>query len=190
MTAPRLLLAGGVLLAVVAGGGAGWALSSGGAAEPTTSTSAPGSSESSDPMAAARTELPGVTPAQGEPRLAGLRSADPEPGTVGAVPGPFDDRFDWSSLRLDGDAVRGSLTVTSDVSDLLELQVLAGFYDDRGRFLGTARWTYHLDESEHGSGHDHAGPPDEHRDVVVRAPARFRDRVASAAVGVPVLVNE
>jgi hypothetical protein len=183
MAAPRLLLAGGVLLAVVAGGGTGWALN-GGDPGPTTSTS------DTDPMAAARTELPGVTAARGEPRLAGLRSSTPRRGAVGTVPGPFDDRFDWSGLRLDDDAVHGSLTVTSDVSDLLELQVLGGFYDVRGRFLGTARWTYHLDESEHGSGHDHAGPPDEHRDVVVRAPARFRDRVASAAVGVPVLVNE
>jgi hypothetical protein len=184
MTAPRLLLAGGILLAVVAGGGTGWALSSGGATDPTASTS------DMDPMAAVRTELPGVTTTHGEPGLAGLRSALPRRGTVGTVPGPFDDRFDWSGLRLDGGAVRGSLTVTSDVSDLLELQVLAGYYDVRGRFLGTARWTYHLDESVHGPGHDHAGPPDEEREVVVRAPARFRGRVSSAAVGVPVLVNE
>lgn len=184
MKSPRLLLTGGVLLAVIAGGGAGWALTTGGDPGPRTSTS------DMDPMAAARTELPGVTTARGEPRLAGLRSATPRRGTVGTVPGPFDDRFDWSGLRLDDGAVRGSLTVTSDVSDLLELQVLAGFYDARGRFLGTARWTYHLDESVHGPGHDHAGPPDEKRWVVVSAPARFRGRVSSAAMGVPVLVNE
>lgn len=182
MKSPRLLLTGGVLLAVVAGGGAGWALASG---EPATT-----SSSDLDPMAAARTELPGVTVARGEPRLAALRSAAPQPGTVGTVPGPFDDRLAWQGLRLEDGAVRGALTVTSDVSDLLELQVLAGFYDDRGRFLGTARWTYHLDESEHGTGHDHAGPPQERRELDVRAPARFRDRVAAAAVGVPVLVNE
>lgn len=184
MKSPRLLLTGGVLLAVIAGGGAGWALTTGGDPEPTTSTS------DMDPMAAARTELPGVTTARGEPRLAGLRSAAPQPGTVGTVPGPFDDRFTWQGLRLDDGAARGALTVTSDVSDLLELQVLAGFYDDQGRFLGTARWTYHLDESEHGTGHDHAGPPEEKREFLARAPARFRGRVSSATVGVPVLVNE
>ncbi len=90
-------------------------------------------------------------------------------------------------LRLRDGVVTGRLTVTTDVSELLELEVVAGFYDARGRFLGTARWVHHLDESgEHG----HAGPPEESETFRVVAPARLRERVASAAVGVPVLVNE
>ena len=101
--------------------------------------------------------------------------------------GPFDDRLALGVLRLRDGVVTGRLTVTTDVSELLELEVVAGFYDTRGRFLGTARWVHHLDESgEHG----HAGPPEESETFRVVAPARLRERVASAAVGVPVLVNE
>ena len=141
-----------------------------------------------DPAEVAQTTLADLAPAQGEPTLEGLADAAPAAGEVGTVSGPFDDRYSFGRLRLDGAAVTGAVRVTSDVSDLLELQVLAGFYDARGRLLGTGRATHHLDEdSAHAT---HAGPPSELEEFRIAAPRGIADRVASAAVGVPVLVNE
>ncbi|HEY0952625.1 hypothetical protein [Nocardioides sp.] len=141
-----------------------------------------------DPAEVAQTTLPDLAPAHGEPELDGLADAAPAAGAVGTVSGPFDDRYSFGRLRLDGAAVTGAVHITSDVSDLLELQVLAGFYDARGRLLATGRATHHLDED---SGHEaHAGPPSELERFRIAAPRRIADRVASAAVGVPVLVNE
>lgn len=60
------------------------------------------------------------------------------------------------------------------------------FIDASGAYLGEGRWTYHLDEA-----HDEewGGHPDEHAAFRVTVPDRFADKAASAAVGVPVLVN-
>ena len=162
--------------AAVVGGGVTWALA------------APGSSADPTPVAgpsAARTSFAGLAPAHGEPTLPGLGSAAQRRGRVGQVAGPFDDRFTLSALSLAGGRVSGSLRITSDVSDLLELQVLVAYYDASGSLLGVRRSTHHAT-----GGHDHAGPPSEVERFAVAAPARFRADVRSAAVGVPVLVNE
>ncbi|HYN30879.1 MAG TPA: hypothetical protein VES95_13575 [Dermatophilaceae bacterium] len=135
----------------------------------------------------ARTALPGLVAASADPMLAGFATAKPVTGAVARVNGPFDDRFELSGVRFDGRAVSGALTVTSDVSALLELEVLAGFYDRSGGLLGTARWTH---GAEDGEGHEHAGPPEERTEFTVTVPPGLRDRAVSAAVGVPVLVNE
>lgn len=134
----------------------------------------------------ARTQLVGLEPASGEPRLPGLRTAHQAPGAVGRVAGPFDDRFTLSRLVLRHGRVSGVVTVTSDVSDLLELQVLAGFYDAHGRLLGTGRFVHH------GAGRHAAagGSPDESEQFDVPVPRRLLPATVSAAVGVPVLVNE
>ena len=139
-----------------------------------------------DPSTAARTSFPGLRPAHGEPTLPDLRTAAPAPSTVSQMTGPFDDRFELRHMALEGHVVTGSLKITSDVSDLLELQVLAGFYDRHGSLLGTGRFVHHLQED----GHQHTGPPNETEHFAIAAPRQFRDRVAAAAVGVPVLVNE
>lgn len=139
-----------------------------------------------NPSTAARTTFPGLSPATGEPDLDGLASARPSSGQVVQVPGPFDDRFVLRRLHFDGRSVSGELDVTSDVSDLLELEVLAGFYDDRGRLLGTGRFVHHLVEGRHGS----SGPPEESVPFTVRVPHALLPAAVSAAVGVPVLVNE
>lgn len=89
-------------------------------------------------------------------------------------------------MSFDGQRVVGALEVTSDVSDLLELQVLAGFYDASGTLIGRGRFTHHLDEETH---HDD-GPPSEHESFTIAVPMRLRGQAVSAAVGVPVLVNE
>lgn len=176
--------AAAVAVAGVLGAGAGWVLGSSDG-----SAASAGSATQVDPASAARTSFPGLAAATGDPVLPGLRTSAPAPGSVEPLAGPFDDRFTWQRLTLDDGTLRGSLLVTSDVSTLLELQVLAGFYDRAGDYLGSGRFTYHLDESEHG-GEEHAGPPSELSEVRVLAPARIRDRVAAAVVGVPVLVNE
>ncbi|MBB6629760.1 hypothetical protein H5V45_20755 [Nocardioides sp. KIGAM211] len=133
----------------------------------------------------ARTALPGLAPATGEPTLPGFDTARPAAGAVARVAGPFDDRYTWSGLRLGDGRVSGDLTVTSDVSDLLELEVVVGFYDARGDLLGTRRAVRH-----HTLHQDRAGAPDETQHVVVGVPGGLRGAVVAAAVGVPVLVNE
>lgn len=139
------------------------------------------------PSPVVMTSFPDLPAPTGEPVLDGIASAAPaDPGTVGRIPGPFDDRFSYGALRFDGHRVTGTLDITSDVSDLLELQVLAGFYDAAGTLLGTARFTHHLGED----GHHHDGPPSEHEEFTVRVPRALTGKAVSAAVGVPVLVNE
>jgi hypothetical protein len=134
----------------------------------------------------ARTSLPGLVPARGEPDLPGLVTVRPAPGAVARLVGPFDDRFRLSQLDYAGGRVSGVLSVTSDVSELLELQVLAGFYDGDGRLLSTGRFVHHLD-----GGHGHAGAdPHANERFSIAAPRRIQPRAVSAAVGVPVLVNE
>jgi hypothetical protein len=179
MTSKQILaIAGTVALAVAVVGGSWLALRGddpAAASGPTTPTAS-----------AVVTAFPDLPAPTGDPDLPGLASAAAAPGEVAEVPGPFDDRFDFEHLALTGRVVTGEVLVTSDVSELLDLQVQAGFFDGRGRLLGSARSTYHLDEShDHGeAGHD------VHRDFTVTAPAAIAGRVVSAAVGVTVLVNE
>ena len=134
----------------------------------------------------ARTELGDLDNPSRDPVPDGLQTANPSPGSVEPLTGPFDDRFAWRRLQVTAGTVSGAVQVTSDVSDLLELQVVTGFYDARGRYLGIARFTHHLGEGAHA----HTGPPSEVEPFTVRAPAAVRDRAVSAAVAVPVLVNE
>ena len=72
-------------------------------------------------------------------------------------------------LRLDAAGVHGSATITSDVSDILELEVVAGFYDDQGRLLGTGRFVHHLDE---GTGHATRSPGHPARTSTSTSPSR------------------
>jgi hypothetical protein len=141
-----------------------------------------------DPQAAARTSFPDLQPADGPPTLANLVTLDPAPGTVVEAAGPFDDRYRLQRLRFDGRTVSGTARITSDVSDILELETLAAFYDRNGALLGTARDVYHLDEST--VDHAHEGAPEETHRFSIRVPAELQGRAVSAAVGIPVLVNE
>jgi hypothetical protein len=110
----------------------------------------------------------------------------PRPGTVAHVAGPFDDRLELSGLELEAGRLRGVLTVTSDVSDVLELQVLAGFYDADGRLLATRRFVHHGEIHDEAAGH----APDETQRFEITVPQRARVSAVAAGVGVPVLVNE
>ncbi len=80
----------------------------------------------------------------------------------------------------------GTVTVTNDVSDLLELQVLAGFYDEKGALLVTDR----IIRDMRSEGQNHPRSAEEREEFIIRVPPEFQGKAVSAAVGVPVLVNE
>jgi len=181
---PAALLLVLVLVAAAAGAAITWAVGRQRDDPASTSSAAGPASGRSGPVV--KTSLPGLVAPAGEPMLPSIRAAHPAAGEVVAAEGPFDDRFTLTRLRLDPVRVTGSLTVTSDVSELLDLQVLVGFYDRRGRLLGTNRYV-HSGAEHHGTD---AGTPSEVVRFSVAVPRSQRDRVASAAVGVPVLVNE
>lgn len=111
--------------------------------------------------------------------------AAPAAGQVRQAPGPFDDRFTLSDLQLVDGGVRGRLTVTSDVSDIIVLEVHSAFYDASGVLLGTAVQVQQQNHDSSGT-----AVPDENVDLHVQPAAAFRQRVAAARVWVPVLVNE
>lgn len=140
-----------------------------------------------DPATAARTSFPDLPAPTGEPALPGLDTVAAKPGTVVQVAGPFDNRFSFSGLALDGSRVSGTVQVTSDVSELLDLQVVAGFYDDQGRLVATARHDYHADAHTESEGD---GPPSSTHAFSIEVPTDWRKTVVAAAVGVTVLVNE
>jgi hypothetical protein len=140
------------------------------------------------PQAAARTSFPDLEPAASEPMLPSLQTLHPASGSVVEAPGPFDDRFHFQLLAFAGATVSGTAAITSDVSDLLELEVQVGFYDRNGVLVGTASDVHHLDESS--VDHAREGVPVEKHRFAVDVPRELRGVAVAAAVGVPVLVNE
>lgn len=146
-----------------------------------------GTGRPADSRAAARTSFPDLEPGADEPTLPALATLSPRPGTVVQAEGPFDDRFRLERLAFDGTAVTGTVVITSEVSALLDLEVLAGFYGRDGALLGTARDVYHLDESTAAPGAE--GLPAQGYRFRIRVPADARSAVA-VGVGVPVLVTE
>jgi hypothetical protein len=172
---PTRLLAVLITLAAVAGAALAWVLvvDRGGS-----TTAAP------SPTPTVLTSLPGLPTPTGEPELTGLATASPAPGTAIRVAGPFDDRFSVGRVRFDGAALTGTLTVTSDVSYVMELQVLAGFYDRQGTLLGEGRFVHHFQESQESE------KPQESWVFRIAVPADLRGEAVSVAYGVPVLVNE
>jgi hypothetical protein len=137
--------------------------------------------------ATAITSFPGPSAAGADvPRLASLDGGAPEAGTVGQASGPFDDRFVLRNLAFDGSEVSGTVLVTSDVSALIELEVVAGFYDASGALLGEGDFVLH--EGEYA--HVHDGVPGGGEAFEVDVPEVLLGRAVSAAVGIPVLVNE
>ncbi len=105
-------------------------------------------------------------------------------GRVEQGPGPFDDRFTLAGLALTDGVVRGELTVTSDVSEVIVLEVHAQFFDRSGAVLGTVTQVVRPGETPAGQ------LPDEHVAVQVPADPAHRELAVAARVWVPVLVNE
>ncbi|MFJ4653672.1 hypothetical protein ACIP5Y_20595 [Nocardia sp. NPDC088792] len=108
------------------------------------------------------------------------------PGEIRLAPGPFTDRVAVTATRLDGPTVRGKLAVTTEVSEILALEVHAAFYDSTGHLLGTGIFQ-HSDEG-HATGGPHA-PHDDGLDFEITAPPATA-AVSAAVLSIPVLVNE
>ncbi|MEU8763588.1 hypothetical protein [Streptomyces sp. NPDC048659] len=154
----------------------------------------PAAGPAAGPEAAAAATAPPVTafPApRGAPAPAPSLAAAPRAGDVRVEDGPFTDRVRFDRLTLtDRRTVTGRLTVTSDVSDVVALELRAAFYDTRGRLAGTGTFTY---SEEHGA--ERGGSHGERRaegagiDFSVSLPASA-PAPAAAVLSVPVLVNE
>jgi hypothetical protein len=140
------------------------------------------------PTDAVKTTLPGLVAPSGAPELASIRLLHPKPGEVAEAAGPFDDRFAVDGLAFDGKSVSGALRVTSDVSAVLDLEVIAGFYDAGGSVIGSSRFVYHA--TDDGPVDPVTGTPVESIPFQVAVPAELAGRAVSASIGVPVLVNE
>ena len=80
-----------------------------------------------------------------------------DPGSTTSVAGPFEDRVQLSRLHCQDGQVSGAPTVTSDVSDLSDLQVLAGFHDVEGGLLDTGRFVPDCSRSPLRSTSDRSG---------------------------------
>lgn len=162
------------------------ALGAGAAATAMVDRSDGGAPAPTDVAQVVTTSLPGLSASSTDP---GLAAQHPAPGTVAQAPGPFDDRFTLEGARFDRTGVSATVHITSDVSELMDLQVQVGFYDARGQLLGSSQW------EQHGDGHTsddegHIGPPEQRHPVSVALPAGLSGRAVSAALAVTVLVNE
>ncbi|MEV7572905.1 hypothetical protein AB0P28_07370 [Pseudarthrobacter sp. NPDC089323] len=147
--------------------------------------SGPVTTGQSPASAAAKISFQGLPAPAGEPDLPALHAPGPGKGKALQISGPFDDRFVLEGLAFSGSAVSGTVRVTGTTSELLDLQVLAGFYDDKGSLLGTARVDHHLATEE-----PHSDNPTEPTEFTIDVPDQYQDAAVSAAVGVPVFVTE
>ena len=133
---------------------------------------------------------PQTTATSRQTPMPGLQTARPSEGQVVLVDGPFNDRFHIDALAFDGARVSGEVVVTSDVSEIIDLQVQVGFHDAQGTLIGTASYDHHghgHDESDHAT-HSPEDQPSVAFEIAV--PAHLAGAAVSASVGVPVLVNE
>ncbi|MFD9794562.1 hypothetical protein ACFWXK_26855 [Streptomyces sp. NPDC059070] len=150
------------------------------------------------PVRAEQAAAPAVTfPApKGAPAPAASLAKIPAKGEVTLEQGPFTDRVRVSALKLTGKpAVTGHFAITSDVSDVLALELRAAFYDERGRLVGTGSFQYaeegEAGEAAHGTA-GHAAPRAEGAGIDFTAVPKspLTGTPASAVLSVPVLVNE
>jgi len=108
-------------------------------------------------------------------------------GTVALAPGPFLDRVRLTALHLGPTAVTGTLDVTSDVSEIITLEVSVAFYDGAGTLLGSSSQLFSTADTEpfHTTS-GVVGLP-----LTVPVPAQVTaGSPRSAVLGIPVLVNE
>ncbi|MFE2326699.1 hypothetical protein ACFXD5_22700 [Streptomyces sp. NPDC059385] len=146
-----------------------------------------------DAQPAAASAAPAALPApRSAPAPAPSLAAPPRQGEVRVEQGPFNDRVQLTRLTLTGGpAVTGHLAITSDVSDVLALEVRAAYYDIQGRLLGTGSFHYQEEgEDAHGAAH-HDGARATGDGIDFTVPAEHLTGTPAAAVlSIPVLVNE
>ncbi|MEV7423585.1 hypothetical protein [Streptomyces sp. NPDC091212] len=129
------------------------------------------------------------------PEPADTVAAPARSGEVRVEQGPFTDRVRLTGLKLTGEpAVTGHLTITTDVSHVLALEVRAAYYDDAGRLLGTGTFEYQEEGAEGGHAHAdaaHGGSEAGGAGIDLTVPAKkLTGTPAAAVLSVPVLVNE
>ncbi|MER5727551.1 hypothetical protein ABT084_04200 [Streptomyces sp. NPDC002138] len=113
-------------------------------------------------------------------------------GEVRIEEGPFTDRVKLTALKLtDKASVTGHLTITSDISDVLALEVGAAYYDASGHLLGTTKFQYQEEGEDAQGGDHHDGPRAAAAGIDFTVPAgQFAQAPASVVLSLPVLVNE
>ncbi|MEV6547707.1 hypothetical protein AB0M57_03245 [Streptomyces sp. NPDC051597] len=151
------------------------------------------------PVQAEQAAAPAVTfPApSGAPAPAKTLAKIPAKGEVRLEQGPFTDRVRVTGLALSErePSVTGHFAITSDVSDVLALELRAAFYDERGHLVGTGSFQYaeegEAGEAAHGTA-GHAKPRAEGAGIDFSAVPKtaLTGTPASAVLSVPVLVNE
>ncbi|MFE4855831.1 hypothetical protein [Streptomyces sp. NPDC056670] len=111
-------------------------------------------------------------------------------GEVRLEQGPFTDRVKMTGGALGaGPIVTGHLAVTSDVSELIALELRAAYYGADGKLLGTGSFQYAEEgHDEHKGGHT---PAAEGAGIDFEIRARgLTGTPTSAVLSIPVLVNE
>ncbi|UGQ11528.1 hypothetical protein LO772_32905 [Yinghuangia sp. ASG 101] len=145
-------------------------------------------SSSSKSAAPASVPQPSLPAPRSAPSAAPFLDTPPTPGEVRLEQGPFTDRLSITGLTLTGEpSVTGHMVVTSDVSDVIALELRAAYYDDRGRLVGTTSFEY----QEEGHAHTAETAAAEHEGIDFTIPATgLSGTPVTALVSVPVLVNE
>ncbi|MFE2147643.1 hypothetical protein ACFXA3_38955, partial [Streptomyces sp. NPDC059456] len=140
---------------------------------------------------AAPVELPAPS---GAPAPAPVLSPPAQAGEVRVEQGPFTDRVRLTALALapaGKPAVTGHLAVTSDVSDVLSLDLRAAYYDAGGRLLGTGTFHYQEEGADSPAPDHHDGPRAGGDGIDFTVPAdQLTATPASAVLTLPVLVSE
>jgi hypothetical protein len=177
-----------LLLIALAAGGAAYAAVAG-----VRGANDPGATERRTGQALPTPSYPAPPAAPGQ-QVARRLSAVPPPNSVRVVPGAFTDRVRFDRLRLvqarGASAVTGTMTVTSDVSEIIVAEVVVGFYDGRGSLLGTQTVAIEEFEHDHGGGHAVEPPVTKIEGEPQRLSVRGPRGAVSATVSLPTLVNE
>ncbi|MVU82734.1 hypothetical protein GPX89_36560 [Nocardia sp. ET3-3] len=142
-----------------------------------------GCSATPHPADSAPAAAPVAAPRSAEPPAA---TASIAPGEVRLTPGPFTDRVRVRDTRVDVSSVHGVLTITSDVSDVLALEVHAAFYDATGHLVATGTFEQAAEQSLTPGAHT---PGEEGIPFTITA-APAEATTTSAVLTIPVLVNE
>ncbi|WP_327280404.1 MULTISPECIES: hypothetical protein [unclassified Streptomyces] len=139
--------------------------------------------------------VPVAMPApSGAPAPAAVLAPPAKAGEVRVEQGPFTDRVQLTALALapaGKPGVTGHLAITSDVSDVLSLDLRAAYYDADGRLLGTGTFHYQEEGADAPAGDHHDGPRAAGDGIDFTVPAeQLTGTPASAVLSLPVLVNE
>ncbi|KPI33863.1 hypothetical protein OV450_6255 [Actinobacteria bacterium OV450] len=130
----------------------------------------------------------------GAPAPAAVLTPPAKTGEVRVEQGPFTDRVRLTALALapaGKPGVTGHLAVTSDVSDVLALDLRAAYYDADGRLLGTGTFHYQEEGADASGADHHDGPRAAGDGIDFTVPAdQLTSTPASAVLTLPVLVSE